>query len=857
MSDAPGTETFEFDMDFLGRYTFFLNKYASDHANCSVVELVKDLQQYFGCIAAALIRYKSGTETTVTLCYPSNEQNTIGWVLEQSETDKRIRDLLGVERYGGDSFCLEIPPAGKGKSGTREVDLILMPRLADSEMRTDYAQLFILVDPMCLMPAVNHRAERDWQRTMIAQFLCGWWIRVTVPKFGLAQPTSYLTQDDRFTTLLANRMYIAAPSTLIGEGIRSAETVRRYWKSENIYFQGEIEGGTFDWGKWTPLFRPGRESLKRARAKEELLVYWCRWVGSHHDLEREQTAPASESLTEKTSHSPVADWVKKQRREISFINRRLEELRDMAANEFLAGRTESTTKASEEENQEKLPIGPKSLLCFSLNSWLAPDGRLRTDLGSGVLSDIEFCRTLHGVAITAHYLLAEQGLTDDVIHRLTQLIAQYGHGDLGIPARLDLRAHLLQAARGEPALHALKRFYRDHFFHTLEVCFLGHALLETELDENRRLWQLVAEHLHVPENKQQVLRLWYMATLLHDIGYAMDVLNGSRKFLGFFKHSTALRTLDRSFEEALMRLFDAEEVGKLGIKMDRGIEQDHGVIGALHLRSLLDRIAQDDQTVIPDDYMPAIQAIALHNLRRHDDKISFTRQPLAFLLAICDQLQEWRRPQLSFATSPNWLLARLGGASAESAGLEGAFKSMNANLNILSGNAGNINLRFRTNAAGNPTLAFTMEYDEQINRNSGVFSVWLDATLNFQRLDFEGLPLDISVTYITPLYENHVCKVPQPQLYRLRNAAHETHMSFLMEWFPTRQDATNKTFLTNGAVTYSHSDNREELTLDLRPLSSKVLVTRGMDAFWKCLQEWKNFDDDRDFPGDYVSVTPE
>jgi hypothetical protein len=150
-----------------------------------------------------------------------------------------------------------------------------------------------------------------------------------------------------------------------------------------------------------------------------------------------------------------------------------------------------------------------------------------------------------------------------------------------------------------------------------------------------------------------------------------------------------------------------------------------------------------------------------------------------------------------------------------------------------------------------------MEYDEQINRNSGVFSVWLDATLNFQRLDFEGLPLDISVTYVTPLYENHEHRVSQPQLHRLRNAAHETHMSFLMKWFPTGQKATtDRVLLTNGAVTY-HCDNREELTLDLRALSSRVLMTRGMDAFWKCLQEWKHFNDDRDFPGDYVPVTPE
>jgi hypothetical protein len=349
-----------------------------------------------------------------------------------------------------------------------------------------------------------------------------------------------------------------------------------------------------------------------------------------------------------------------------------------------------------------------------------------------------------------------------------------------------------------------------------------------------------------------------MAALLHDIGYAMDVLNGSRKFLDFFHHSDALRSLGESFERAITELSKNPELDVFGIQKAQGIEQDHGIIGALHLHSLLKHIAQDDPSASPDKYMPAIQAVALHNLRRHSDKISFAEQPLAFLLAICDQLQEWRRPQLSFATSPNWLLAKLGGSSTEAVGLEGAFKSMNANLNVIPGSAGQLNLRFRAGATGNPNLAITMEYGGQINRNSGIFSLWLDATLNFQRLDFEGLPLDISITYITPLYKNHVHREPQSQLYRLRNAAHETHMSFLMEWFPTRQEIdTNGAFLTNGAVSYRHNNKREELTLDLRALSNKTLVTRGMGAFRKCLQEWKNFNDDREFPGDYVSVTPE
>lgn len=860
MNGVLDPETFKFDGDFLEVFTFFLNKYATDHASCSALELVADLQQRFLCIAVALIRYRPQAKPFVTLCYPYKNRTEINWALEQDKTDERIRELLGGEQYDGNSLCLYTVPQGKDDAGIREVDLILVPHLADSEVHLGYAYLFMLLDPARLKPLANHRAERDSQRTKIAQFLLGWWVRVAAPKFRLDRRASHVAQNDGFPAPSADRLYIATLSELIQEGNRSAEFVRRHGGNARIYFEGEIDGiahRAFDWTKWTPRLpfsKSGQERLKAIRAKGELLVYWCRWVKSHIDLEREQTASISLSSAEKDDRISVSKWCGKQRQRNDIIRKRLEDLRAVAANEFLTGRAELATRPPDKEN---LPIGPKALLCFCMNRWLAPGGRLCANLTSNIYSDIEFCRTLHGVAVTAHYLLGEQSLTDDNIHRLIQLMAQYGHGDLGIPARLDLRAHLLQAARGEPALHALKRFYRDHFFHAMEVCFLGHVLLETELYEDRCLWQVVAERLNLPGNKQKVLRLWYMAALLHDIGYAMDVLNSSRKFLDFFHHSSALKLLDKSFEDAISQLSKEPELKAFGIQQSPGTERDHGIIGALHLQSLLKRIHKEDSTIDVDEYKPAIEAIALHNLRGSNDRVSFSKQPLAFLLAVCDQLQEWRRPHLSFATSPNWMLAKLGGAPADSAALEGAFKSMNANLSILTGNKGDIKVRFRAGAGGSPVLAFTLEYDEEINRNSGVFSVWLDATLNFQRLDFDGLPLDISVTYITPFYENHEHGVPQSQLNRLRNAAHETHMSFLMEWFPTRQEKTaGKVLLSNEAITYC-SNSREELTLNLRALSKRILMTRGMDAFRKCLQEWKHFNDDRDFPGDYVSVTPE
>ena len=378
----------------------------------------------------------------------------------------------------------------------------------------------------------------------------------------------------------------------------------------------------------------------------------------------------------------IANWVKAKRDKDKSgeIVDQVDSLRKLAISAFLSGVPGQFSRLGETDSDHMVSIKYPALLRFGLASWLSKDGRLLNDLTAGTLSDVEFCRAMHGIAVTAHYVLAGYPHTPnpDLIHRLMQLVARYGHAQLGIPTRIDLRAHLLQAARGEPALHALKHSYRDHFFHLLEVCFLGHLLLETKLGDGRFLWHHVADHLRLWGDKQKVLRLWYMAALLHDVGYSMDVLKSSCEHLDFFQHSKALQNLVKQFDQAIGNLASAPEMADFcalrGGTADctNGIERDHGIIGAMHVRALLKKISTADPSVKPQEYEPAVRAIALHNLRRHSDKIVFAQNPLAFLLAICDQLQEWRRPRLPYAISPIVLLARMQGGQHDANRIDGA-----------------------------------------------------------------------------------------------------------------------------------------------------------------------------------------
>ncbi len=862
MSTSQTAEIYEADTEFDKISHRLRVNHSSNRTSDSIEILLQDLVKYLSCHAVALIRYEyeyTHTDKQPLFVYPQGiaTHNLVNSLLDTPPLVQAIRQMLNDASQ--ESVTQQIGSIDlQGISDNwpfRQVDIIPLPRI-DKSIAINVMHLFLLVDADNLTPSVKPKERRDSQRQEIAQILEGWWSRITRAPIGNANKVQL------------SQLYNCTLSELLDIGIESAPNIRRHMndKSELLYHFG-CEDGTqqFDWEKWIPLLSLKSSNLSECQGRGKSLTYWCRWVNSHDDLEREQVTQApsspSDNLKQGNHHISVTHWVQKQRESVHIVCNKLGELRELSAEQFIGNGKKST----EHFACEQIQITPNSLQCYGLNQWLAPEGQLINDLRSGMLSDIEFCRLLHSIAVMAHYSLGEQVAPqmEDVIHRLIQHLAYYGHRELGIPERIDLRAYLLHSARGEPALHALKQFYRDHFFHAVEVCLLGHLLLNTRISGSQTLWQLIAQQPDMPKNKKDVLRLWYLAALLHDTGYAIDVMGSSLKFLGFFQYLSAPRDLNSVFKATLKQL-SPQIQQELDIKIDEknnsDVESDHGIVGALALHSLLGHIASDDKSVHLKDYIPAIQAIALHNLRRQCDTICFNKHPLAFLLALCDQLQEWRRPRLPYSSSPDLLLASLNGGLPHTANLDGGFKSMHITMQADPINTqGNIYTQFCTDTIGRPHIEFTLEYDERINRNSNIFQTWLDATLNFQRFDFEGFPLEITTTFITPCYKHDTTHISQSQMHRLRNAVHETHMPFMDRWFPTNQVACKRNCLTNGAVTYIYDEARDTdtVSLALRNLSQKPLITMGIKAFWDHMHEWQHFNDDRDFPGDYVDVKPE
>jgi hypothetical protein len=503
-----------------------------------------------------------------------------------------------------------------------------------------------------------------------------------------------------------------------------------------------------------------------------------------------------------------------------------------------------------------LRLSRGALLQYFLGQALSPEGIVTVGYPPDSLSDKEVADSTGCIARVAQHVLAGFSLDERTLDAIVWLVSNYAHTALGVSTLLDMRMHLLFAARGEPALYALKSYYRDHFFHALEVCFLGHFLLSIRLPTGSYWWELVADRLSLaadPKRKQRVLGAWYVAALFHDIGYWVDIQEALASRMAFFRSAPALGTLSSDLNAALDRVS-----ATLGSERFQGYDvsdrpgRDHGVVGACHLSSLIERGRKPEPSIFGSEFDQAVRAIATHNSRAHT--VSFADNPLGFLLILCDTVQEWNRMRFGSSTAPIEILDRLSGTH------ETFVRTVNLVRNVAVEN-----LRAEGEdwvLPANEQLRIRIDYGPDVQMNWGVFNVWLDGTCNLQRLAFDGLDgVDVGVEYSTPLSPAK----EYPHLYLLRDAARETHMSFLERWFPTEtRDSGIGGGLTNGAIEHwlenpkiGRSDGRpfklEHLRLNIRTLCSSIpkRIAADVGDFRKALVRWREYRNNIDHEGDY------
>jgi hypothetical protein len=232
---------------------------------------------------------------------------------------------------------------------------------------------------------------------------------------------------------------------------------------------------------------------------------------------------------------------------------------------------------------------------------------------------------------------------------------------------------------------SVQKYYRDHTEHTLRVAVLGDFLLEQDIGQGK-ISGIISELLKIDKNQLKE-KVWWITSLLHDIGYPLGKMSTAVNFSLLNQLLKCYPSLDLEFipfeinlswkadQEEYLKIIEEglSKEAKALIRKGSGIlnsdlklqspntylqqkaghpefkftptnDLDHGVISAL---SLLKGLGTPEEISSRDDYegyIIAAKSMALHNLKDKLPDHNFNSQPLAFFLILIDELQEWGRP---------------------------------------------------------------------------------------------------------------------------------------------------------------------------------------------------------------------
>jgi hypothetical protein len=236
------------------------------------------------------------------------------------------------------------------------------------------------------------------------------------------------------------------------------------------------------------------------------------------------------------------------------------------------------------------------------------------------------------------------------------LIAEYGYVVLGIDRDLRVHAHFRRAEHHEALLYHAATDYRDHLFHAIHTFLLGVGLLEAE-GSPLPFSAVFGATLDDAARKKR-LRDWFLAALFHDFGHVIEMIPAVLRIAEDFATDGVDRivgALETQWEQAVAELHrQLQGEWPLASRLDDK-RPDHGVFSYLHLRTelrRLDPVARDAGGAAgppansPSEHCrqhaDALVAVLKHSLLR--EPIAVDEAPLAALLVLCDEIQEWQRP---------------------------------------------------------------------------------------------------------------------------------------------------------------------------------------------------------------------
>jgi hypothetical protein len=263
----------------------------------------------------------------------------------------------------------------------------------------------------------------------------------------------------------------------------------------------------------------------------------------------------------------------------------------------------------------------------------------------------------------------------------------------------ELNEYFREFSAFESMLYGAERFYRDHLQHPLRVWLIGlnilrsnathfslrvspHAKIE-DASFARPEWRQHPGDDDLPISAAEVGAMWTVAALTHDLGYPLEkverINDQLERMLSKFgkidfarsrfsfqtQHDHLVRILLQLISSVTARVTDANGApewqtrarAKYHAKFSKSWEMfDHGIVSALILLKALTYFLESDCSFDrygrldrEDARQFAVRAEILHTVATHTTARVYhlSAANLPFLLVLCDELQEWRRPTMS------------------------------------------------------------------------------------------------------------------------------------------------------------------------------------------------------------------
>jgi hypothetical protein len=426
---------------------------------------------------------------------------------------------------------------------------------------------------------------------------------------------------------------------------------------------------------------------------------------------------------------------------------------------------------------------------------------------------------------------------DEVTQARLRLLCEYAYLEIGVDRTWQLEHHIGAQFQPEMILQASSPAHREHAFHVMDVCLLGQLLLQSRSAKGGPS-RLAKATLGIKDKGglAAVLRRWYPAALLHDVGYALalarrlpDLLNQfSTPDLSLYAAAVnkGVQDAHREFDNRVHEQFQA--AGLVLAEPPEGASRDHGVVSANHLIHSLTKAAGDERLLKMSQTKEVLQAIARHN--RGEEMFSAAEDPLSFFLILCDHLQDWDRTRVRSRRLAMSFLASTQMSVPFSVKGQGAAQYLVPNATYAPQANG---LVFR---AGAPRLE--LHYSVPQSALLEPACIWVDTCADFERIWFSPRFRDMFLVFVHPRSDVLIRSGYEAlEMELLRDFARTPEGAFLTAWLKAMDEGHGDelTYETDRVA----KTERFGLRLGSRRKATLRLLSGASGGFYPQFVDWK------------------